>query len=284
MTERYAGPSVRLLAPPGGPVQTIVKANPREVLPSKRVPLIENQEGRLEEMEVVLDEGTRRRNREFKRRMDAVMERQGEWKLRLEREEEDRDKEHKQVTTTLEEKLKDATDSIWLKIKEDFSVFHELHIPPLEKRMTAHEADFDHFVNVTVPRKIDECSETIARKVEKARETFTIENTKVLKREEKIVERFCRHVGNTTQGIEDEEATRVSKLRLLAEEIDEPERVDERAEEKRIMMHMQSILEIREMIKAEEEERAREDGMVLDEMLRTQEKLQKSVLENFGAD
>lgn len=47
---------------------------------------------------------------------------------------------------------------------------------------------------------------------------------------------------------------------------------------------MREIIKIRERIKKEEEERAVEDGLVLDEMLRTQEKLQQSVLENFGAE
>jgi len=70
------------------------------------------------------------------------------------------------------------------------------------------EEDLHHFVHVTVPKAIDECSGIIARKVEKARETFQIENTKVMKREEKIVERFCKHVGQTAQGMEDENASR----------------------------------------------------------------------------
>ncbi|GMI20296.1 hypothetical protein TeGR_g3747 [Tetraparma gracilis] len=169
-------------------------------------------------------------------------------------------------------------------IEADFSIFHREHIPPLENRMTDMEEDFDHFINVTVPKAIDECSGIIARKVEKARETFVIENTKVMKREEKIVERFERHVGRTAQGVEDEEATRVSKMHLLAEEINEPERVDERLEEVALTKMMKEVIEVRKLIKAEKKLRAKEDGMVLDEMLRTQEKLQASVLANFGSE
>ena len=185
---------------------------------------------------------------------------------------------------SIEATFNDAVNSVWDKIDKDFRVFHEVHIPPQEERMTHLEGDFDHFVNVTVPKCIDECSEMIARKVVKAREYFEIENTKVLKREEKIVERFERHVGRTEQGLEDEEATRVAKLSLLTEEIDKPERVDERLEEVKITKVMREIVKVREMIKFEEAERAEEDGLILDEMLRTQEKLQRSVLENFGAE
>jgi len=238
----------------------------------------------LHTMEGVLDEGTRRRNREFKRRMDAVEERQGEWNERCREEEKARDLEHDKVMSSVEEQFNNTVQSIWDKIEKDFSVFHTTHIPPLEDRMTAQEEDFEYFVYTTVPRLIDECTETIARRVEKARETFVIENTKVVKREEKLVERFERHLGKTMQGNEDEEATRISKMRLLTEEIDVPERVDERAEEVKITEVMREIVEVREMIKKEKIERAEEDGVVLDQMLRTQEKLQRSVLENFGAE
>jgi len=149
--------------------------------------------------------------------------------------------------------------------------------------MSSLESDFQHFVDVTVPLAIDECSGIIARKVEKARETFEIENTKVLKREEKLVARFSKHVGNAAQGLEDENATRIAKMHLLAEEIDEPERIDERNEERQITRMMKEIVDVRRRVEETETERAKEDGLVLDEMLRTQEKLQISVLENFGA-
>mmetsp|Transcript_16382 Transcript_16382/g.32606 ORF Transcript_16382/g.32606 Transcript_16382/m.32606 type:complete len:285 (-) Transcript_16382:817-1671(-) len=284
MTERFAGPQGRMLAPPGGSSQPLTLAPPRAVLDSKRVPLMVDQESRLDSQLPVLDEGTRRRNREFKRRMDAIQCRQEVWMEKLAQEEKDRDADHAAVMSSIESTFNSAVNAVWDKIDADFRVFHEVHIPPHEGRMTALEADFDDFVNVTVPKCIDECSEMIARKVVKAREYFEIENTKVLKREEKIVERFEAHVGRTAQGLEDEEATRIAKLRLLTEEIDKPERVDERLEEVKITKVMREIVKVREMIKAEEEERAEEDGLILDEMLRTQEKLQKSVLENFGAE
>ena len=230
-----------------------------------------------------MDEGTRARNREFVRRMDAVGERERKWSGVMERECTERDEEHEYVLRQIKGKLDSAVNEVYDKIDKDFSIFHTEHIPVEEERMNAQEKDFDHFVNVTVPLAIDECSGIIARKVEREREKFEIENTKVLKREEKIVQGFERHAGSALQGFEDENATRVSKLRLLTEEIDAPERIDERLEERQLTHMMAEIVTVRKMVAAEEEERAEEDGMVLDEMLRTQEKLQKSVLENFGA-
>jgi hypothetical protein len=245
---------------------------------------METMEVSMSEQEVVLDEGTRARNREFKRRMDAVQCRQEEWGKLLATEESNRDKEHEDVMSSVREKLDKACKTVYDKIDKDFSVFHTTHIPPEEDRMTALEADFEHFINVTVPKAIDECSGIIARKVEKARETFIIENTKVVKREEKIVERFERHVGRTRQGVEDECATRIGKMHLLTEEIDAPERIDERLEEVKLTKMMRELVEVRKLIKEERKDRAKEDNLVLDEMLRTQQMLQQSVLENFGSE
>lgn len=52
--------------------------------------------------------------------------------------------------------------------------------------MEADEARVEEFVRVTVPRVIDEQSGTVTRKLQKARETFDIENAKIVKRERKV--------------------------------------------------------------------------------------------------
>lgn len=44
----------------------------------------------------------------------------------------------------------------------------------------------DEFVHVTVPRIVDEQSGAVTRKLQKARETFDIENAKIAKRERKV--------------------------------------------------------------------------------------------------
>lgn len=215
--------------------------------------------------------------------MDAIETRQKTYMGVLEEEIRGRDEEHEKVLSTIKKQLHEMEASVDEKIESDFSVFHTEHIPIPEKRMTDMEADFHHFVHVTVPIAIDECSGIIARKVEKARETFEIENTKVMKREEKIVSRFYRHMENTAQGMEDENATRIAKMHLLREDIAAPEYVDERHEEVQTTQMMKEIIKIREMIQHAIKEREVEDCLVLDEMLATQNKLQNSVLENFGA-
>ena len=100
---------------------------------------METVETELHYQEGILDEGTRRRNREFKRRMDAVQERQIAWSERLGKEERERDLEHDHVMKNIEDLFNTTVKGIWDKIEEDFSVFHRVHIPPLEERMKVQE-------------------------------------------------------------------------------------------------------------------------------------------------
>jgi hypothetical protein len=60
------------------------------------------------------------------------------------------------------------------------------------------------FMTVTVPAVIEQQSGAVTKKLQKANETFDIENAKVMKREQKVVKRFEAHVGKTAQALEDE--------------------------------------------------------------------------------
>lgn len=72
-----------------------------------------------------------------------------------------------------------------------------------------------------------------------------------MKREQKIVSRFKKHVERTAQSFEDERATRVSKFTLLGEEIVDTERHHDRQEEKQVREVAQEIIELRQLIEKE---------------------------------
>jgi hypothetical protein len=50
------------------------------------------------------------------------------------------------------------------------------------------------FVNVTVPEVIERQQGTVTRHLKKARESFEIDNTKLLQREQDIIDNFAAHV------------------------------------------------------------------------------------------
>merc|ERR1711865_1337348 len=114
--------------------------------------------------------------------------------------------------------------------------FHNEVIPPQDRRMAEDEKTVEVFVSETVPDIIDRQSGIVSRKLKKAHDTFDIENAKVMKREEKIISRYQRHVERTAQAFEDERATRRGKFMLIEEEMCDAERQGDRQEEQFIKM------------------------------------------------
>ena len=111
---------------------------------------------------------------------------------------------------------------------------------------------------------------------------FQIENAKVSKREQKIVQRFQKHAQRTAQAFEDERATRLSKFMLLSEDVDDNERWSDRTEEQRVRKVVAEVASMRKLLATQEAARAREDASLLDSMLYAQQQLQAAVLHSFG--
>merc|ERR1712196_49121 len=61
--------------------------------------------------------------------------------------------------------------------------FHAQVFPEQERRMSDEEEEVRVFVHETVPTVIDRQSGIIGRKLQKAHDTFDIENAKIMKRE-----------------------------------------------------------------------------------------------------
>ncbi|CAM9774599.1 unnamed protein product, partial [Hapterophycus canaliculatus] len=150
------------------------------------------------------------------------------------------------------------------------------------ERVEADEARVEEFVRVTVPRVIDEQSGTVTRKLQKARETFDIENAKIVKRERKLVSRFEGHVKGTAQSFEDEKATRVGKLWLLGEDLEGVEHMDDRGDESLQVSIVQTIKAMRGDVATLSEDRRHQDSLLLDSLAHAQQKLQRCILETFG--
>ena len=98
--------------------QIVTKAPPRQILDSKRIPSMDAQEDDLNAELLNLEEGTRKRNREFKRRMDAIEQRQKTYKNVLKEETDRRDVEHEEVLRGIKEKLDRAVNAVETKVSE----------------------------------------------------------------------------------------------------------------------------------------------------------------------
>jgi hypothetical protein len=209
------------IAAPGARGTQMLKAPLAEVPETKRAPMIVDQDASLVETAVDLEEGTKRRNRELHEKLYAIEKRGVHWEEKLHAEMAERDLKHAELLRQFQENLTDASTREEAALMAMIEKFHGEVIPVQEQRMADEEEEVRKFVHETVPAVIDRQSGIIGRKLQKAHDTFDIENAKIMKREQKIVQRFERHVARTAQSFEDERATRRGKFMLLEEDVDE---------------------------------------------------------------
>lgn len=245
-------------------------------------PIGVQQDALVKEMSV-LEASTKVRNRELYKHLDAIETRGRRWEAKLRVEVEERDRAHAALLVHFDTALAAATALEEGALMDVMEKFHGELIPGQEERMTGIETEVDHFVKVTVPTVIDRQSGIVARKLQKAHDTFDIENAKILKREQKLCLRFDKHVARSAQSFEDERATRRAKFIVLGEDIQDVERLDDRAEERHNSAAHNSICALRSQLNGECAVREKEDNTLLDSMIYSQRKLQASVLEAFGA-
>jgi hypothetical protein len=272
------------ISAPGSMPTHVVRAPFANAPDSKRAPKIEKQELDLKDELVVLEEGTKKRNREFYKQLDEIEERGKKWEVKMKVEVEEQKEAHQQLLELFDKTLSTAISVEKKSLVEAIELFHTDKTPPQETRMTENEQGVEVFVGETIPAVVDRQSGIVSRKLQKAHDTFDIENQKVLKREQKIVSRFRKHAERTAQAFEDERATRLSKFMLLGEEISDTERHDDRQEEKSVRVVIDEIIKIRDLEKEETAIREKEDNTLLDTMLYAQQRLQESVLKSFGAE
>lgn len=251
---------------------------------TKRAKPIGDQTTALVREMSVLEASTKVRNQELYKHLNAIETRGRRWEAKLRVEVEERDRAHAELLVHFDKALADATALEEGALMDVMEKFHGELIPAQEDRMTTSEKEVDHFVKVTVPTVIDRQSGIVGRKLQKAHDTFDIENAKILKREQKITVRFDKHVQQSAQSFEDERATRRAKFTLLSEDMQDIERLDDRAEERHNSAAHNSIVALRSQLQEECRVREKEDNTLLDSMIYSQMKLQASVLEAFGAE
>lgn len=255
-----------------------------EAEPTKRAePIAKHIDGLNDEM-TALEASTRIRNEELHKHLDAIATRVQNWEAKLQVEVVERDKASAFLGTHFDEILATASKEEESNLMSVMEGFHGDGIPQQFARQSKLEEDVTEFVDVTVPTVIDRLTGEVKRKLQKAHDTFDIENAKILKREQKITQRFAVHIQKSAQAFEDERATRKAKLTVLSEDCFEAERQDDRAEERHTSACHHSILDVKKELAEEVGVREREDNTLLDSMIYSQSKLQQSVLTAFGAE
>jgi len=251
---------------------------------SKRYDVLAEGDNSLDKNQVILDDGTKARNRAFQERLDAVWESTRGYEGLLQKEA----KEAGETILDIREKYQKAIELFNTQLMEDIRVvFDRLDddlYPVQTERLEIIREGVNVFVDRSVPENIEKQSGQVSRSLKKAFESFHIEHQKEKNREAKFVNN-CNHLIQTTaQKFADEDAMMTASLYSLEEDVVESERRAARTHYRRHDVSVEEIVQIRAVIDKETNLRGKEDADLLDTVIETQGLIQKTVLEHFGAN
>jgi hypothetical protein len=138
--------------------------------------------------------------------------------------------------------------------------------------------------NVTVPKREEELSGPLVRRMLSERQAFEIDNTKVRAREKRIVTRFEAWEAATTLRHREEADDRFERFCALREAIAEAMALEDRSEEELQVWLANSLLATSSKIAGVRDGRVAGDEFSLATMADSMQTIQRSVLDNFGAE
>jgi len=271
------------VAPRNGPTRRVDTAPETSLHQSKRFDQLTSQAHDLDRKKSFLREQALEKERVFKRNVANLRTRIAEFRLKVDEEVEARDAQHADAKASFDEHLRGMREYVEDQQNGEVAVAEEQWLPHPADRLDLWEADFDHFVNVTVPETIENQSGRVTRHLIKAQETFEIDNAKLMKRERKINERHEFHVADAQKNMTEVVRKRKDCFVLVEEDIYAEERDSDRAEERHFDVTHHRVEEVQTMKSGLAQAREDTDVAILETINVTMARLQTSVLENFGA-
>lgn len=272
------------IAPPGGKLSRVILPAVSMPPDSKRSQLIENAEDDLEKEMDVLKADTVVRNMEIEARLEEIRVQGMRWKEKLSREVACRDETHTAILAEWNAMFLSFNTACEKEINLEFNQVENQEIPPEGKRHEVLLNCFRAFVDIEVPAIIEELQGSVTRSLAKSHETFDIDNDKLMKREERIIDRFVKHQKHTSKAFGIEASTRFKKFQTIGEDIQDTRRVDDRQSESIMVETMDRLVAMKAELLAVAGIRERDDLEMLEKLTQAMSKLQTSVLTNFGQE
>jgi len=255
-----------------------------EVVKSKRHHLIEHEDQNLDSNNVELDAGTKARNRAFQEKLDEVWSQTTGWEARLRTEAKEAEESIVAMRAKYQRHVDSFESTLQMELSTAFNRIDNELVPPQVKRIDVIQEGNDDYFQRVIPDAIEQQTGIIAKKLKKQYEAFAIEQQKEKKRELKFVSKANHHIQLTAQKFTDEDALADSCWYSVEDDVVEVERRAARMHVRRWDEAVHGVTEARAVIAAEAEVRTSEDVDLLDTVIETQQLLQKTVLQNFGAN
>jgi len=250
---------------------------------SKRYGVLTKGDDLLDNNQRELEDGTKARNRAFQDRLDEVWKSTAGYEgvLKVEA------REAGETILDIKERYQRAIDEfdslLQTEIATAFDNIDNNLIRAQEQRRDLVVAGVDVFVKETVPANIERQSGEVSRSLKKAYEAFNIEQQKERNRETKFVNNCNEYIQHTAQRFADEHAMMTANLYTLEDDVLENERRAARMHYRRHDLAVRDVKKIRKVVTGERKMRTEEDADLLDTVIETQQLLQQTVIEHFGA-
>ena len=270
------------IAPPGRATTCIVRTAPNKKHASTRSKGIAKEVTYHDNNKEYLKNQAISKEKIFQRNVEHVKSRISKLRKKLERDVLLRDEAHnklKERFVSMKNKVGEDVRSI---LSREAEKVESEWIPPEEKRNEDWMVDFDHFVNTTVPETIENQSGRVTRHLLKSQETFEIDNTKLINRERKIVQRFEDHTTMVKKGLKQQESKRRKCFVLLEHDINANTRQADRREEKFQRGVNARIKQVMDMESGLSGVRKQTDADILAATKSAMERIQKIILDNWS--
>jgi hypothetical protein len=222
------------------------------------------------------------KDRRFKKNVAALRERVDQFRLLLEKERREREEqdarvqaEMARVVDEVEVDFNAALDDACRRVETEW-------LPKPIRRCDEWKREFDEFVNVTIPKTIESQSGRVTRHLVKSQETFEIDNTKLWKRELKIVRRFEEHQVQSLAEVRELGRKRRACFVLLEEEVEAQTRIADKSEERFQTKACDRISEVQQMESGLAGVRQTTDDNTLLAIEVAMRKVQENIMKNFG--
>lgn len=269
---------------PGFRTQLIEVAPDAEEIESKRFALIENEEQKLSQNQEYLDSITKNKNKEFNERLDEIRNSTTGWEARLRTEATEAEESTSQLKAEYKKHMTNFKKSMKALVNTKYNVLdNELYPLQLDK-VDQIESNMKVCVNITVPERVEELVGEVSRQLKKQHEYFDIEQQKENKREKKIVSNANNHLQHTAQKFNDEDALMTARFYAVEWDIYDRERSAARVHQRHLDQAAKAVQQNWSNLRDEAVVRQEEDERLLDNIILSQQKLQRMVVEHFAED
>mmetsp|Transcript_55569 Transcript_55569/g.67018 ORF Transcript_55569/g.67018 Transcript_55569/m.67018 type:complete len:292 (-) Transcript_55569:2447-3322(-) len=254
-----------------------------------------------------LEEQTRKKQEDFQKHITSIEERIALWTVSLSREAIDREAANaslieESVNIPIEERVKQIAETIDVNMVQRICRVSNNKDENTGETKEAGIGEIDGNIITSELPKLEECASNVQKGMlqfehetfvefqsqyfrpledaltKKTRTMMQNESTKSEKRQAATVMRFESHAGDVARGKHEEKARRIATLAAVERQVLDAASGDE----KRASHFLEEVYAMKNMILKERRERQKQDAIIVDAIVRTQELMRKSVLESFG--